>query len=65
MYITEQIWQGIVVQCDCGTSSFIKSYQPVTQCEACGHGHSTVALLASWFGIDKVRVRRQLDKVAA
>lgn len=65
MYITEQIWKGIVVQCNCGMSFFITPYQPVTQCESCGQGHSTVALLAVWFGIDKARLRRQVDQVAA
>ena len=65
MKITEQIWKGVVVECDCTASFFVNSYQPLTKCEHCGTEHPTLILLAAWFGIDSSRLRSQLAQIAA
>jgi len=63
--ITEKIWKGVVVQCDCNASFFVNSYQPLTRCEHCGVEYPTLILLAAWFGIDASRLQSQLAQIAA
>ena len=65
MKIVEQIWKGMLVECECGEVFHVTSYEPEVQCPRCARVRLTVSLLATWFGIDRKSLERKLEEIAA
>jgi DNA-directed RNA polymerase subunit RPC12/RpoP len=63
--IVEQIWKGMLVDCRCGETIFVEAYAPEVRCANCGRKGALLKLLASWYGVDKLRIEANVAKVAA